>query len=155
MSDESYCDMCDQVTDHPLPACPGKAASELPAPNCSVALTRDETNFLMWCVGVAEGRARSEESRDFVRSHCDAARAKLMSMTPAGKPSSAGYIIELSDIGPWIRNDIKLANGWWLRNDMSWTPFWDERAVWHSWESISVVRAALLRDWALKPNDVR
>ncbi len=48
------------------------------------SLTRDEINFLLWCVGFAEGRARIEEPRDkYVRSHCDAARIKLMSMTAA------------------------------------------------------------------------
>jgi hypothetical protein len=30
-----------------------------------------------------------------------------------------GYIIELADGGPW------------LKNDLTWTPIWDERGVWH------------------------
>ena len=30
-----------------------------------------------------------------------------------------GYIIELADGGPW------------LKNDLTWTPIWEERGVWH------------------------
>ena len=31
MSELNYCDMCDQMTDHPLPGCSGKPASSLAA----------------------------------------------------------------------------------------------------------------------------
>lgn len=30
-----------------------------------------------------------------------------------------GYIIELAEGGPW------------LTNDLTWTPTWDERGIWH------------------------
>ena len=47
-----------------------------------------------------------------------------------------GYIIELADGGPW------------LKNDLTWTPIWDERGVWHE-----IVDAELAMARSLSPND--
>jgi hypothetical protein len=46
-----------------------------------------------------------------------------------------GYIIELADGGPW------------LKNDLTWTPIWDERGVWHE-----VIDAELAMARSLSPN---
>ena len=48
-----------------------------------------------------------------------------------------GYIIELADGGPW------------LKNDLTWTPIWDERGVWHE-----VIDAELAMARSLSPNSL-
>lgn len=47
MSAERYCDMCGQVTDHPLPACPGKAGSELAPVSGSDAAVECEESVIL------------------------------------------------------------------------------------------------------------
>jgi hypothetical protein len=65
----------DELPPHPGP---------LPQGGEGVKFTQEELNFLLWCVGFAEGRARETklETMGFIRSHCDATRVKLMSMSP-------------------------------------------------------------------------
>jgi hypothetical protein len=47
--------------------------------------TQEELNFLLWCIGFAEGRARETKhaAAGFIRSNCDATRVKLMSLSAA------------------------------------------------------------------------
>lgn len=47
MSAERYCDMCDTVTDHPLPACPGMAESELAPARCYACFVDSEIGMTM------------------------------------------------------------------------------------------------------------
>src|SRR5688572_10224210 len=62
------------------------------ADDAFISLTHDELNFLLWCVGYAEGRAR--EIRSSTRSEyvlalarADALRNKLMSASGSLPPS--------------------------------------------------------------------
>lgn len=62
---------------------------------------------------------------------------KACSMHPAGSATimHQGYIIELADGGPW------------LKTDLTWTPIWDERGVWHE-----LTDAELAMARSLSPN---
>jgi len=55
-------------------------AEEQPKANL---FTQEEINFLLWCVGFAEGRARENqhEATGYVRSNCNSTRVKLMSLS--------------------------------------------------------------------------
>ena len=47
-----------------------------------------------------------------------------------------GYIVELADGGPW------------LKNDLTWTPNWAERGVWHE-----LIDAELAVAHSVSPNE--
>ena len=49
-----------------------------------------------------------------------------------------GYIVELADGGPW------------LKNDLSWTPVWEERGV---WDELADAELAAVR--SLSPSESR
>jgi len=73
-----------------------EAAKESRLDECPSAFTREEINFLLWCVGFAEGRARERQHdhNEFILSNCEAARNKLMSIRAAeeggAKPPNRG-----------------------------------------------------------------
>jgi hypothetical protein len=60
----------------------------------------------------------------------------LAGATGSEKIMHHGYIIELANGGPW------------LRNDLTWTPIWDERGVWHEFIDAELAMAS-----SLSPND--
>jgi hypothetical protein len=45
---------------------------------------------------------------------------------------SQGYVIELAEGGPW------------LRNDLTWSPIWAERGVWHEYADAELAMARSL-----------
>ena len=59
----------------------------------------------------------------------------LAATTGLQKVVNQGYIIELADGGPW------------LKKDLTWTPIWDERGVWHE-----LIDAKLAMARSLSPN---
>ena len=64
----------------------------------------------------------------------------LEQMNADAKIMHQGYIIELADGGPW------------LKNDLTWTPVWDERGVWHEPEDAELAMARSLENkqpWSL------
>jgi len=62
--------------------------------------------------------ARSPDST-LLRGRSSAATASVTPGKWVASTGRPGYIIELADGGPW------------LKNNLTWTPNWEERGVWH------------------------